>query len=89
MSAFERIDPGCREVIEIDALLRALRGLKHWTATADSRLHYADDQGARLHAMAARLREEAWADSLLSAYRLFEIDAIHDAWVGAGGRQHD
>lgn len=83
MSAFEPI--GDREVLEIDALLRALRGLRHWTATTDARQDHCNDQGARLHAFAARLRDEAWADSLRSAYTLFEIDAIHAAWIDAGG----
>ena len=40
----------------------------------------------RLFATAGRLREEAWADSLHAAYDLFEIDAIHQAWIEAGGR---
>ncbi|KRB86328.1 hypothetical protein ASE00_06315 [Sphingomonas sp. Root710] len=80
------LDGSCREVVEIDALVRALGNLRHWSGTAASRSSYADDQGRRLFATAGRLREEAWIDSLAAAYRLFEIDAIHDSWIAAGGR---
>lgn len=86
MSAFGPIGIACREVTEIDALLRALRGLRHWTATAAARHDYLDDQGRRLFTSAARLRDDAWSDSLRAAYALFEIDAIHQAWIETGGR---
>lgn len=86
MTAFEPIGPACREVMEIDALMRALRSFRHWSATAATRSPGGDDLGRRLFATAARLRDEAWADSLHAAYDLFEIDAIHQAWIDAGGR---
>jgi hypothetical protein len=85
MTAFEPISVGCREVVEADALIRALRNLRHWSATAADRRGHQDDLGRRLYVSAARLRDEAWADSLDAAYALFEIDAIHDAWVAVGG----
>ncbi len=81
MTAFEPIAVGCREVVEVDALIRALHNLRHWSATAADRRAYRDDLGRRLFASASRLRDEAWADSLDAAYTLFEIDAIHDAWL--------
>lgn len=85
MTAFEPIGPACREVVEIDALMRALRNLRHWSATAATRNPGGDDLARRLFATAARVREEAWADSLHAAYGLFEIDAIYQAWIEAGG----
>lgn len=85
MSAFHPARFHGREVAEIDALQRALRGLRHWAATADARQHHADAQGRRLYLSAARLRDETWADCLAAAYRLFEIDAIHHAWLETGG----
>lgn len=87
MTFHPTIDTGCREVIEIDALQRALRNLRHWSATAAARRCYVDDHDRRLFATAAGLRDAAWADCLHAAYGLFEIDAIHSAWVDAGG--HD
>lgn len=86
MTAYQPFGGPCREVGEIDALMRALRNLRHWTGTAAARRAHDGDQGRRLYATAARLREEAWIDSLDAAYRLFEIDAIHDSWIDAGGR---
>ncbi len=80
MTAYQPIDGACRECAEIDALLRALRNLRHWSAAAESRRCFADDQGRRLHASARTFRDAAWADCLAAAYRLFEIDAIHAAW---------
>jgi hypothetical protein len=82
----DSIEPDRREAIEIDALQRSLRNLKHWTAASADRRGYADDRGRRLFATATALRDIAWADSLRSAYRLFEIDAIHQAWLDADGR---
>lgn len=87
MTAYEPIGAGCREVEETDALMRALRNLRHWSATAAARHDLRDDMGRRLYASAAGLRDEAWADSLRAAYALFEIDAIHDAWIAADGRR--
>jgi len=86
MTASEPIGPACREIVQIDALMRALRSLRHWSATAATRNPTGSDLGRRLFATAGRLREEAWADSLHAAYDLFEIDAIHQAWIEAGGR---
>lgn len=85
MTAFEPIEAACREVAEIDALMRALRNLRHWSATAASRSPGGDDLGRRLFATAAQLRDEARAESLHAAYELFEIDAIHQAWIEARG----
>lgn len=85
MTFHHPIDSGCREVAEIDALQRALRNLRHWSAAAATRRAYVDDRGRRLFATAATLRDAAWADCLHSAYRLFEIDAIHQAWIETGG----
>ncbi len=87
MTAFEPIAIACREVVEVDALIRALRKLRHWSASASERRGHRDDLGRRLYASAARLRDEAWADSLEAAYALFEIDAIHEAWLDAEGRR--
>jgi len=72
-----------REVVEIDRLMRALQKLRHWSAATAARTGFSDDQGRRLYATAARLRGEAWADSLHAAYKLFEIDAIHAAWASS------
>lgn len=85
MTAYLPIGADGREVAEIDALQRALRGLRHWAATADARKSHHDDQGRRLYASAAQLHDDAWIHCLGAAYRLFEIDAIHQAWVDAGG----
>ncbi|ATE65916.1 hypothetical protein [Rhizorhabdus dicambivorans] len=85
MTACQPIGAEDREVAEIDTLQRALRGLRHWAATAQARRHLAGEQGRRLHATALRLHDEAWSDCLAAAYGLFEIDAIHQAWVEAGG----
>ena len=87
MTALEPISIGCREVAEVDALMRSLRNLRHWSATAAERRSHRSDRGRRLYASAARLRDEAWADSLEAAYALSEIDAIHAAWRDAGGRR--
>lgn len=86
MTAIEPIAGGCREIAEVDALMRALGNLRHWSATAAERRGHRDDMGRRLHASAARLRDQAWNDSLHAAYALFEIDAIHDAWLTAEGQ---
>jgi hypothetical protein len=86
MTAFQPVGLAHREVAEIDALLRALGDLRHWSASAAARKVYRDDQGRRLYATAVHRRDEAWVNSLDAAYRLFEIDAIHDSWVDAGGR---
>lgn len=85
MTAWEPIGTACREVVEIDALLRALGDLRHWSASAAARRAYSTDLDRRLHATAVRLRDEARAESLHAAYRLFEIDAMHDAWVATRG----
>lgn len=85
MTAYQPLGAVCREVREIDALVRALGNLRHWTGAAAARRANGGDQGRRLYATAARLREEAWVDSLDAAYRLFEIDALRDAWTDAGG----
>lgn len=87
MTFLPTIDAGCREVIEIDALQRALHNLRHWSATAAARRGYVDDRDRRLFATAAGLRDAAWADCLHAAYDLFEIDAIHGAWIEAGGHE--
>ncbi len=87
MTAHEPIGAACREVSEVDALMRALRNLRHWSATAAARRDHQGDWDKRLYVTAAQLREEARADSLLAAYGLFEIDAIHDAWLCAEGRR--
>ena len=87
MTAFESMDAGRRELVEVDALMRALRALRHWSAAAAARRNLRDDIGRRLYASAADLRDEAWADSLQAAYALFEIDAIHDSWIDAGVRR--
>lgn len=86
MTAYQPFGRSCREVGEIDALIRALGNLRHWTDAAATRRSNKGDQGRRLYATAAHLREEAWINSLDAAYRLFEIDAIHDAWAEADGR---
>lgn len=86
MTAYQPIQPDGREVIEIDTLQRALSGLRHWAAARDIRRQYADERGRRLYATAARLHDEAWADCLAAAYRLFEIDSIHTAWLEARER---
>lgn len=85
MTVYQPIATGSREVAEIDALQRALRGLRHWAIAIDARRDPSDERGRRLYATAARLHEESWADCLGAAYRLFEIDAIHQAWREAGG----
>lgn len=85
MTAYHPFGGTSRELREIDALIRALANLRHWTGAAAARSAPSGDQGRRLYATAARLREEAWVDSLGAAYRLFEIDAIHGAWAEAGG----
>lgn len=85
MSAYQPIDSNGRECAEIDALQRTLRNLRHWSAAAESRRSYGDDQGLRLYASARAFRETAWADCLAAAYRLFEIDAIHAAWRETDG----
>ncbi|MET0376632.1 MAG: hypothetical protein ABW128_20560 [Rhizorhabdus sp.] len=85
MTAYQPFGSDCREVREIDALMRALGNLRHWANAAAARKTYAGDQGRRLYATAARLHEEAWVSSLDAAYRLFEINAIHDVWVDMGG----
>lgn len=87
MTALESIDTGQRELVEVDALMRSLRALRHWSAAAAARRNLRDDIGRRLYASAADLRDDAWADSLQAAYALFEIDAIHDAWIDADGRR--
>lgn len=86
MNLSHSLGDSCREVVEIDALVRALGNLRHWSGAAATRSSYADDQGRRLFATAGRLRQEAWIDSLAAAYRLFEIEAIHDSWIAEGGR---
>ncbi|KKC27865.1 hypothetical protein [Sphingomonas sp. SRS2] len=86
MTAYQPSVGRCRQVREIDALMRALGNLRHWGDTTATRCAYSGDQGCRLYATAAQLREEAWADSLDAAYRLFEIDAIHHAWIEMNGR---
>lgn len=85
MTAYQPIGTDGREVAEIDTLQRALRGLRHWALAMDGRRHHEDQQGRRLYATAVRLHDEAWSDCLGAAYRLFEIDAIHQAWLEAGG----
>ena len=87
MTAYEPTGAGCREVAEVDALMRVLRDLRHWSATAAARRDLRDDMGRRLYASAADLRDHAWANSLHAAYVLFEIDAIHDAWINADGHR--
>jgi hypothetical protein len=87
MTAPQPIGTGSREVAEIDALTGTLANLRHWSATALARHDWHDDLGRRIYATAAHLRDEAWADCLRTAYALFEIDAIHDAWLAAEGRQ--
>lgn len=86
MTFHQSIDASCREVAEIDALQRALGNLRHWSATVATRRSYGDDQGRRLFATAASLRDAAWLDCLHAAYGLFEIDVLHQAWIDAGGR---
>ena len=87
MTACESIGSPCRELPEIDALMRSLRALSHWSGTATAREAYRDDRGRRLHATAATLRDEAWADSLHAAYVLFEVDALYTAWIESDGRR--
>jgi len=74
-----------REVMEIDALIRALRNHRHWAAVAYVRSGRADDWGIRLHTTAARLHEQAYAVSLGAACRLFEIEP-HSATAAAAGK---
>lgn len=81
MTAYHPIQTDHRTLAEIDALQRALRNLHHWTATAHARRGYADDRGRRLFSAASGMRDRAWADSLEAAYALFEIDALHRAWL--------
>lgn len=88
MTVFQPIGADCRELSEIDALVRALANLRHWSAAAHARQSYADDRGQRLLASARRMRDDAWGDALTAAYRLFEIDAIHQQWIDSGGRRH-
>jgi len=85
MSCHQPIRADDREVIQIDALQRALRGLRHWAEAMDSRRSNRDEPGRRLYLSAARLHDEAWVDCLAAAYRLFEIEAIHQAWAESGG----
>jgi len=87
MTNFPTYEADRREIAEVDALVRALGKLRHWSASAAARKHFGDDLGRRLYASAARLREEARADSLLAAHALFEIDALHDAWINAEGHK--
>ena len=89
MSFLEPICAAEREVVEIDVLLRALTRLRHWSAAAQARRLHRGDRGERLLASARRLRDEAWSDSLAAAYLLFEIDAIHQAWIDSAGSRHD
>jgi hypothetical protein len=86
MTLHQPIDIAGRDVADIDALQRALRNLRHWSATMADRRGFAGDRDRRLFATAATLRDAAWADCLHAAYRLFEIDAIHQAWIDADGR---
>jgi len=86
MSAYQPIALGQRELVEIDALIRVLTRLRHWSATATARRGHRDDRGRRLYVVAADLRDQAWADSLRAAHNLFEIDALHYAWLVADGR---
>jgi hypothetical protein len=85
MTTHQPIDGESREVAEIDSLQRALRALRHWAAAAHARRNHDGEQGRRLHVTALRLHDEAWSNCLAAAYRLFEIDALHRAWVEAGG----
>ena len=66
-----------RTVREIDALIDALKTLRHYTALqADA----GEDHDDRRWVAAANLAEEAHTECLLSAYDLFEVEALHTAW---------
>lgn len=81
MTVYHPIQTDRRTLGEIEGLQRALRNLHHWTATAHARRGFADERGRRLFCAASGLRDQAWADSLEAAYALFEIDALHRAWL--------
>lgn len=88
MTQFQPIRADDREVAEIDALVRALASLRHWSATTQARRLHGCERGERLFANALQWRDEAWADALAAAYRLFEIDAIHEQWIDCAGARH-
>lgn len=70
---------------QIAALIHALDHLRHWTENAREKTRRRDLQGRRLALSAARLRDEAWSASLLAAYHVFEVDALHETWCDIGG----
>jgi hypothetical protein len=72
-----------RTMEQIDALVRALGSWRHWSATAFARSAHLGSSHAldRLHAQAAGERDQAQAATLIAAYRLFEADALHDAYL--------
>lgn len=73
------------EVARIEALIRALDDLRHWTEDAARRQRPRDVRQQRMMLSTLRLREEALDRSLLAAYDLFEIDGLHAAWCEMRG----
>jgi len=72
-----------RTMEQIDALVRALGGWRHWSATAFARSAHTGKSSAldRLHIQATEARDEAHAATLIAAYRLFEVDRLHDHYL--------
>lgn len=73
------------EVARIEALIRALGDLRHWTEDVARRQRPRDVRQQRMMLSTLRLREEAWDRSLLAAHDLFEVDGLHAAWCEARG----
>lgn len=72
-----------RTMEQIDALVRALGSWRHWSATAFARSAHVGKSNAldRLHVQAAGERDQAHAATLIAAYRLFEVDRLHDHYL--------
>jgi len=72
-----------RTMEQIDALVRALGSWRHWSATAFARAAHIGASSAldRLHAQAAGERDQAQAATLIAAYRLFEVDRLHEHYL--------
>ncbi len=74
-----------RTLEQIDILVHALGRWRHWSATAFARAAHRGSSSAldRLHAQAVEARDLAQAESLIAAYRLFEVDQLHTAYLDA------
>ena len=72
-----------RTMEQIDALVRALGSWRHWSATAFARSAHIGKSHAldRLHGQAADERDQAHAATLIAAYRLFEVDRLHEHYL--------